>query len=733
MDSSGCPSNGAMSLDYLDNIDTSFLFTPSGARIQNSSAELRPPTPTGAIPADPVTSSPRGAPKKKREVTCPICKVKGHMRKTCPTTRPATTHAGSSNLRTLSVGSNLVTENQIRQNVQNDPNNARNDETANSDDENEDEENADEEEYLDPIVRELREQEQAAEGQPQQQQNQGGRPLPWFDETKWTPCEIENPPQRVLRDANTPLSSIPPSSVRYKGAHNTGGATTELELFRLLYDDDICDQYVRETNSYVRNQNNENNSLLQLPLTRDVLLMYFGLILYMGVFQLHADAKLYWSKGKWGSAYVSSIMSRKRFFDIDWSLHWLDNSQMSGEERARRNKADGFWSVESYLEKLKKNFQKYYEPKRYLSIDEMCIHFKGRMRCKCYNPNKPNKWHLKAYCLNEAESGYLHNFFMYRGKDEDRPANINATLWPIQKLTETELYHKKDYVMATDNWYTQLAAAELLCNDAIGMAYLGTIKTNRTGVPKKALFPKKGKNVKARGEMTCFKATTDNGLDVYFTSWQDSKPVHMISTFPTYKDTCRRHGKDGTGNYVPREISRPTIVPIYNSCMGGTDKLDQYNCYYELRKRSLKWQKRILLHFMRTSVTNAYVLHQDLHVRQSDQRWNGGKSKKQALRDYISTLIDSLCSSRQDDENNDNEEEKEEERPVKKAKNRSDLAINDFKSRNCGKHTPETVSHDKRLACKVCKQRSSHICKECGVHLHIECWSTWHDKENPWA
>ena len=73
------------------------------------------------------------------------------------------------------------------------------------------------------------------------------------------------------------------------------------------------------------------------------------------------------------------------------NLLWLDNSQMSGEERARRNKADGFWSVESYLEKLKKNFQKYYEPKRYLSIDEMCIHFKGRMRCKCYNPNKPNK------------------------------------------------------------------------------------------------------------------------------------------------------------------------------------------------------------------------------------------------------------------------------------------------------------------------------------------------------
>jgi len=120
-------------------------------------------------------------------------------------------------------------------------------------------------------------------------------------------------------------------------------------------------------------------------------------------------------------------------------------------------------------------------------------------------------------------------------------------------------------------------------------------------------------------------------------------------------------------------------------------------------------------------------------VRQKDKRWNGRTSKKQALRDYISTLIDSLCDIRQDDENNDNEEEKEEERPVKRAKNQHDLAISDFKSRNCGKHTPEKVINDKRLACKVCKQRSSYICKECGKHLHIECWGTWHDKEDPWA
>ena len=31
--------------------------------------------------------------------------------------------------------------------------------------------------------------------------------------------------------------------------------------------------------------------------------------------------------------------------------------------------------------------------------------------------------------LNDAEPGYLLNFFMYRGKDEHRPPGMSATLW----------------------------------------------------------------------------------------------------------------------------------------------------------------------------------------------------------------------------------------------------------------------------------------------------------------
>ena len=48
----------------------------------------------------------------------------------------------------------------------------------------------------------------------------------------------------------------------------------------------------------------------------------------------------------------------------------------------------------------------------------------------------------------------------------------------------------------------------------------------------------------------------------------------------------------------------------YNQKMGGVDLADQFNSYYALTKRSYKWWKKVFMHLLLTSVTNAYILHQ---------------------------------------------------------------------------------------------------------------------------
>ena len=255
--------------------------------------------------------------------------------------------------------------------------------------------------------------------------------------------------------------------------------------------------FVDGTNSFARNE-----GLDFKPVDMEELKKFFAIILYIGVVKM-PEIVMFWSKNSiFRNEVVHRIMSRNRFEAIASNLHWLDASGISAEERKRRNKADGFWTISSFLDDLAGNFRKYYECGQKISIDEMAIFFKVRHRCRCYNPSKPNKWHFKAYCLNDADTGYLSNFFMYRGKDERRPADMPATLYPVMELCKHPCYHNKQHLLATDNWYTQLELLIRLHNPPYNMNVCGTCKTNKKGIPRSAIFSKTGANKKNRGEPT---------------------------------------------------------------------------------------------------------------------------------------------------------------------------------------------------------------------------------------
>jgi hypothetical protein len=89
----------------------------------------------------------------------------------------------------------------------------------------------------------------------------------------------------------------------------------------------------------------------------------------------------------------------------------------------------------------------------------------------------------------------------------------------------------RNILVFTDNWYTSIELALGLL--VFGMVYLcGTIKANRKGIPKEGLFPKTGRDMKARGYMQSYRATHE-GKKMRLVAWQDNKPVHMLSTLPS--------------------------------------------------------------------------------------------------------------------------------------------------------------------------------------------------------
>ena len=51
--------------------------------------------------------------------------------------------------------------------------------------------------------------------------------------------------------------------------------------------------------------------------------------------------------------------------------------------------------VRPMVDIMQRNFHKKYRPGKELSLDESTCPFKGRVHFKCYNPKKPNRFHIK--------------------------------------------------------------------------------------------------------------------------------------------------------------------------------------------------------------------------------------------------------------------------------------------------------------------------------------------------
>jgi hypothetical protein len=162
-----------------------------------------------------------------------------------------------------------------------------------------------------------------------------------------------------------------------------------------------------------------------------------------------------------------------------------------------------------------------------LTLDEFTVPFKGRHAARCYNPSKPNRYHLKGYSLNEARTGYCLSFLMYQGRDEKRPDGVCATQWPALFLIgECAKLHHAGYHLWADNWFTGLQTIQSCLQ--FGVGYTGTAKANRLG----KAWPKAQKKEmvgKDRGTYQAKQTTLDTHL-VTAIQWKDSKVVSMLTT-----------------------------------------------------------------------------------------------------------------------------------------------------------------------------------------------------------
>lgn len=497
-------------------------------------------------------------------------------------------------------------------------------------------------------------------------------------------------------------------------------------LFKKYFSEEVMRQFVDNSNSFARRTGIKDWEDVDV----DEMYKFYAVLIVFSI-STPPERRMAWRHDMFYIPILSHIMSCLRFEQIMRAWHWIDSSTFSEAEVRRMNREDPFWTVQSLIESFTDVSRKSYWPGQTISIDEQCIPFKGRHKCRCYNPNKPVKWHFKVFALNDAVSGYQWDFYLYRGKEvvEEVDPTVTATMKPCLYLTDYDVLKNKNYMLYTDNWYTSIPL--LLKLRARGIHLCGTVKGQIRGTPYEHRFAATGRNKKVRGDMNQVK-TTVGEFDVYYISWMDRKPVHLISSYLGSTDLVTRAVKQN-GRHAEIEVTRPSIVGDYNYGMGGTDKIDQKLSYYRCYLKTRHWKRKIYAHLLNIVLVNSHILYKESRQLASD-------AQGFRLINFMEMVIKELAFPNPEDSLPVNAM-----RPVPSARRRTEMWVSD-PSRLSNYHEPMILSRkgdtigssvDPRRTCRVCFTKVCTFCIQCNVALCFatqphagnkkSCWHAFHN------
>lgn len=187
---------------------------------------------------------------------------------------------------------------------------------------------------------------------------------------------------------------------------------------------------------------------------------------------------------------------------------------------------------------------------------------------------------------------------------------------------------------------------------------------------------------------------------VVYVKWMDTREVSVCSTIhAAYTgDAVQRLVKSKQGLWSRKSVPCPKPVMEYNKHMGGVDLSDQLIQYYTAQHKTVKWYKKLFLHFLDTAATNAYLLHKE--IMQTTQK--NSMTHKQ----FIEELTAQLCG----------------------------VPLHCEAPPNIGSMHSPSASHD-RKRCVYCQQQGKQMkthwkCPWCDVYLCLQlernCFGIWH-------
>ena len=364
--------------------------------------------------------------------------------------------------------------------------------------------------------------------------------------------------------------------------------------------------------------------------------VFFALHIAMGL--VHKPAlKNYWTTELcMQTPFFNEYMSLNTFELISQNLHFhndTNNPPISDPAH------DPLGKIRNVIDKLQVTFRESLCPKKELGLDEAMCAFHGVCKFRAFNPNKPDKYHLKLYAVAESQSGYILGFEVATGKEKTRGGTVT---WPsVQSLMQKrfsvpqnsilkfgacptlqgtevkgitsivmQMMHKYElldqgYHLYTDNFYSSPALATALMRR--NTAFCGTVRPNKIGWPvalKKASAKRTSQQhpiiKKLSQDIAWHRSKDDECLAMCV---GDRKVFHLLSTI---------HRATQAWIYVPSEnrwVWRPTAVMDYNYGMKAVDLGDKILKSYEMNRKTLLWTNKLVFHLVNMAAMNAFILY----------------------------------------------------------------------------------------------------------------------------
>lgn len=366
---------------------------------------------------------------------------------------------------------------------------------------------------------------------------------------------------------------------------NIPGNNEPFDYFSLIVDDDFLQNIVDMTNQYAQENVFFGNADLREHsrinkwklLTVEELKIFLGLFFHMGTITMHRLHD-YWKTDPLFKNVFPEYMSRDRFMVILRCLHFANTEDDAS--------TDPLYKIRFIIDHFNEKMTNIYYPGKNLSLDESMVLWRGRLFFRQYIKNKRHKYGIKIYTLTEP-NGLVLKTLIYTGKKGEFSGK-GHTSKVVHHLLEGK--ENNGHSIFMDNFYNSHELAKTLLDKKTYCT--GTLQSNRQQNPKDVV-----KEKLERGDSTC-KYSENN---VMIGKWVDKRVVMYIST--EFKNEMKEYV-----NKRNKTVNKPLPVLKYNSFMSGIDRKDQMMAYYPCEKKTLRWYKKLFVHYCQMMLLNSYML-----------------------------------------------------------------------------------------------------------------------------